>query len=206
MRDEDEDEDDWPRGRRMDRERDDDYGGDGGEDFTEPVTFPAIVRVAGIIWLCVGGLSTLNMAAAFLLGGVNNAGVGAGPGCCPGLVAGVVAFAFLHCGYQTVTGKAKDTLGNGIGSIVLGLLQLAGALLIGVGGVLAQNQGANGPPPEVLMAVAVVAGVLGAALVLAGILALAGRSRYREWREVNAPPPKRRRRPRRERDDADDEE
>lgn len=178
---------------------------DNEDDYVSPPTFPAIVKLAGIIWLCVGALSALNMAISFILGGVNKAGLGGGPGCCPGLIAGVVAFAFLHTGYQTVIGKAKDTLGNGIGSIVLGLLQLLGALLIGVGGILAKNQGANGPPEEVFVVIAAIAGVLGTALVAAGILALAGRSQYRVWREANAPR-KRRRRPRRDRDEDDDED
>jgi hypothetical protein len=189
------------------------------------VPFPGIVKAAGIIWIGVGALSIINMMVTFAMIGANgprgnaagaNAG-GANPAtpCC----AGLVGIAFLVCGHQTVTGKAKDTLGNGVGSMILGSLQLLGAAAIGVGGVLAgQNGGQQGPPAGMMLVIAGMVGVMGCILILAGILALAGRSAYREWRYENALQPRRRRqrreddeeedndRPRRRRREEDDED
>jgi len=179
--------------------------------------FPGIVKAAGIIWICVGALSIINMMATFAMiggngAGGNAAGANAGAGnaegpnpaapCC----AGLVGIAFLVCGHQTVTGKAKDTLGNGVGSMILGSLQMLAAAAIGFGGVLAgQNPGQPGIRRELMLGIAVMVGALGGTLVLAGILALAGRSAYREWRYENAPQPRRRRR-RREEEEEDEHE
>jgi hypothetical protein len=184
--------------------------GDDSDDFEdEPydrgrVPFPGVVKAAGVIWIGVGSLSLINMMATFALAGQNPGAANPASGCCPGLI----GLAFLVCGYQTVTGKATDTLGNGVGSMVLGLLQLGIAALVGLGGaLLGQNGGAQAPqalPPVVFLVIAGFVGVLGATLVLAGVLALSGRSAYREWRRENAPQRARRPRRRDERDEPDE--
>jgi len=118
-----------------------------------------------------------------------------------------VGIAFLVCGHQTVTGKAKDTLGNGVGSMILGSLQMLGAAAIAVGGALGgQNGGPQGPPRELMLGIAVMVGALGGTLIVAGILALAGRSAYRDWRSENAPQPRRRRRQREDEEDESEDE
>jgi hypothetical protein len=121
---------------------------------------PGVVKAAGIIWIVVGALGVLGQLLS--LGG----------GFRPQNIAGlVISVAFLIVGIQTITGKAKDTLGNGIGSIVIGLLN--GAFLVYVTSAL----------PGALAGVALLFGapvVLG--LIAGGILALAGRARYKEWR------------------------
>jgi hypothetical protein len=179
-----------------------------------------IVMAAGVIWIGVGSLSLISAMANLALQGVNqqalqgaNQQVGGAPGvkvrkvsdggvCCSGLI----GIAFLVCGYQTVTGKSSDTLGNGIGSLVLGLLALLVAAGAAFGGfALLGNQNAPGQGLAVgMMVIAGLVGLWGATLLLAGILALAGRSAYREWRLAFAPRPRRRRRRRREDDDDDD--
>lgn len=72
-------------------------------------------------------LELLNMLASFVVAGANLEASGPASGCCPG----VIGIVFLSCGYQTVTGTARDTRGNAIGSILLGLLQIAAAIVIG---------------------------------------------------------------------------
>jgi hypothetical protein len=123
----------------------------------------------------------------------------------------LIPAAFLYVGYQTVTGKAKDTLGNSIGSIGLGLLQFVGAALIGLGGagVFGRGGAFGGGQQELLIVIAAVIAVFGSMLVGAGALALMGRKAYKEWRgEQGYDRPRRRRRRRdrdEDRDDRDDE-
>jgi hypothetical protein len=192
------------------RDDDDDDDEDLRDEDESPPRFPGIVMAAGVIWIGGGSLALISaMGNLALLGanqGANQQAGGApgaiGGGCCSGLV----GIAFLVCGFQTVTGKSSDTLGNGIGSLVLGLLALLIAAGTVFGGfVLLGNQNA---PGQALAAGIIVAaglfGLCGAALILAGILALVGRSAYREWRLAYAPRPRRRRR-RRPRDDDDDD-
>ena len=109
-----------------------------------------------------------------------------------------IGIAFLSCGIQTVTGKAKDTMGNAIGSILLGGVLLLAGLAIAVFGVMGNKAGGPGPgmPKEVMFIAGIIAGFLGLFLVIAGIMALAGRSGYREWRQYHFPSRRRRRRDR----------
>lgn len=189
----------------------DDRGGDRYDDRPprDPglARFPGVVTAAGIIWLGAGSLSLLNAMATFALQG-QGAGAGTpGGGCCPG----IIGIAFLVCGYQTVTGQASDTRGNAIGSLLLGLLQVLAGFAIAFAGVLGGGNGGQGAvPQEVLLIVGGVVGLLGGTLMTAGVLALAGRSQYRRWREENVTSPRRRGRPRREEreepDDRDDDE
>jgi hypothetical protein len=118
-----------------------------------------------------------NQAAA-----ANNAAVAAGHWC--GILFVVLTgLAFTVCGYQTVTGQSSDTCGNGVGSIVIGLLVLLTvALAVGVG----VQRGNNVQVASVIVGAAVL-GLFGAAFVLAEVLALAGRTAYLEWKEDNAP-------------------
>ena len=121
---------------------------------------PGVVKAAGIIWIVVGGLG--------LLGQLMSLGAGFRPQNILGLA---IAVAFLVCGIQTVMGKAKDTLGNGIGSIVIGLLN--GGFL----GYAASNLPSAMAGAMMLFGAPVVLGLL-----VGGILALVGRTGYKEWR------------------------
>jgi hypothetical protein len=142
--------------------------------------FPVLVRVAGVIWILFGMLGLVGTLLQFAAIGAAKAAPGAGPGpaastpCC-GLL---IALGFLAVGYQTVTGKAKDTLGNAIGSIGIGLLYYA---LIAVFALAMPPGGIPGPPDYLLYALFVGFGTL---LVLAGGLALVGRPQYKAWRRA----------------------
>jgi Na+/phosphate symporter len=83
----------------------------------------------------------------------------------------VGASIFAYVGSQTVRGKAKDTLGNGIGSIAFGLLGLTDAI---------QKLSALTADGDQARAFGnMLAGLI---LLVAGVIALIGRSSYKRWR------------------------
>jgi hypothetical protein len=129
---------------------------------------PGIVKAAGIIWIVVGAVALMNLAVLLLFTFVLAAGGGnslpfAGIVVCAGPIIGLIGGVFIHVGIQTVGGKARDTLGNGIGSIILGALDSARVMIYIAKG-------------ELLFGLldSIVAG----GLILAGILALVGRHDY----------------------------
>ncbi len=139
--------------------------------------YPATVKAAGVIWIVYGCLILLNLVVALLMAfavmsqfGGRGAEVLMGGLMCTMVVVGLIAVAFLFVGVQSVRGTARDTLGNGVGSIILALLQFGGAAYYG----LQLNN-------VVQAAVASVGGVL---LLTAGVLALVGRSTYRDWKRA----------------------
>ena len=118
---------------------------------------PGIVKVASIMWIVFGGLG--------VVGQLMQLGGGFRPQSLIGLA---ISVAFIVAGVQTISGRAKDVLGNGIGSIVLGGLGLV--LIMLAAAVLGMH-------------LVVLIGVVNSGgLITAGILALAGRSGYRDWR------------------------
>ena len=177
-------------------------------------SFPGTVTAAGAIWILFGGIGVLGTVLNLMGMGAQGAqGGNPAAGACPACVGGLIAAAFLHVGLQSVRGQAKDTLGNGIGSIVLSLFYFGLAALMGFAGFVVGQPGAVGPNAGnapaanagLLQAVSGVMAVIlagfGLLLLLAGVLALVGRQQYREWRMVYGPAPKRR--PRNEDDDSD---
>jgi len=150
--------------------------------------YPGTVRTAGIVWIVFGSLILLNLLGVLLITFVFVAGGGpgregaVGGALCVGGVIGLFGGAFLFVGVQSVRGTAADTLGNGIGSIVIGLLVLAAGAFTAAAADGAGNAIGGG-----------VNGLAGLALVLAGILALVGRGAYRDWRRANLPERRRRR-------------
>ena len=110
---------------------------------------PKILTAAGIMWIGVGILFAL---------------IGAYAGRQPqGLMTGLLGLAFVICGYQTVRGTARDILGSGIASMVLGLLILGGTTAMG-----------SDTAPGTRNAVVAV----GTTFFVAGILAFAGQTGY----------------------------
>jgi len=119
---------------------------------------PGTVKAAAILWIIVGSLGLLGQLMA--LGNFRP----------QSFVAIAIAIAFIVAGVQTISGKARDTLWNGIASIVIGALNCGLLLFI--------TLGMGGLGPVVLLSGLPVA--LG--LIVAGILALVGRAGYRAWR------------------------
>jgi hypothetical protein len=166
------------------RDTDDDF-----RDFDEGPRFPATVMTAGIAWIGFGSLGLFLMLVSLVLRAAEPADVGprdpagkagyqagrVGGTICGGLIAG----AFIFVGIQTVRGTAKDTLGNAIGSILLGALYAGVGLLVLVIGSATGRAGA----PELLVG-GIFAGLFGACLIGAGVLALVGRAEYKAWRQA----------------------
>jgi hypothetical protein len=158
----------------------DDYIDDEFEDEDEPeFEFPTVVRVAGIIWMVFGGLILFNGLLVLMLifaldpdGERAPAAVGA---MCGGLIFGP---AFLFVGVQSARGTAKDTLGNGIGSLVFGLLAAGGGMALLLASPLA----------------AVINFFCALGLLAAGVLALVGRTDYLDWHREQKRARRRRRR------------
>jgi hypothetical protein len=148
---------------------DEDYAGE------EP-GFPPAVRAAGIVWIVAGALILLTLGGNVLLSlGSPGADPANGPyfagQMCGAAFVGLFGAAFIFVGIQTANGTARDTMGNAVGSILLGLLNWAGAALNGAEG---------------RFVVAGCAFVCGAALLVAAVLALVGRGAYKEWRRWKA--------------------
>lgn len=192
---------------------------DDDDDYDEPSPrFPSVVMTAGIIWILIGSLSLLGaMSSILIILSMPQQRVGAGSDVLTwGVVcSGAVGLAFAICGFQTVQGKSSDTIGNGIGSLILGILALFCAIAMAFGG-LAQFGNQNAKQPVAgqqaaagaagLMVTAMIVGLWALTLILAGTLALVGRSDYLEWREANAPRPRRHRRRRRRYEDEEDDD
>jgi hypothetical protein len=142
---------------------------------------PTSVRSAGIIWIVFGALLLLNVLLLVLItlaaGGDVGAVICGGAG---GILVGLFGAAFIFVGVQTVRGTAADTLGNGIGSIIFGLLNFScglGSLPVAI----------NPPTAGAGVAFGIQAGIgflSGAGLLIAGILALVGRGGYKTWRKA----------------------
>jgi hypothetical protein len=131
-------------------------------------SYPVLLTAAGYVWIGFGLLILATAVFLFAVVGAVQGGV-PGAGCMPvfSLVVGIV---FLHVGRQSINGAAKDTLGNGIGSMIIGLLQLGS-------GFTYYRAGEN-------LAAACQAFAC-AGLVVAGTLAVVARHDYLEWRRSN---------------------
>jgi hypothetical protein len=143
--------------------------------YSEEPPYPSVVTAAGVLWITFGCLTILGMAMSFLSAVIvaankgGQAGAGAISGAaCGSIIGGLIAFLFIRVGIQNVRGAARDTLGNGIGSILFALLPLAVAAYFASRGEFIE---------------AGIEGMVAAILLAAGILALAGRSQYKVWRK-----------------------
>ncbi len=121
--------------------------------------FPMIVLAAGIIWIVVGSAILLGAFVLAVLVSLLPRDEGRTLLLMVGLCFSPFGVAFIFVGVQTVRGTAADTLGNGIGSIIFS----------GLFGWLDLTQPICWP---------------GLALIVAGVLALVGRSKYKIWRKA----------------------
>jgi hypothetical protein len=159
------------------------------ESFDEPEAeyddmpgFPATVMAAGIFWIALGAVLVLALLVAlagafFMAQGRQEKGEVVFGGICTGLFFGLIGAAFIFVGVQTVLGTARDTVGNGVGSIIFGALNGAA----GLGYVLTREYFQS-----------VVSFICGVGLLTAGVLALVGRTRYKAWRRSRKPRRRRR--------------
>jgi hypothetical protein len=171
----------------MRKEWDESEEADEPDDYADHApAFPTTVRIAGIIWIVIGcvivlnALATLGLAAAVQRPANPGQAPDAGTGACGAFLPLLFGAAFVFVGQQSVRGTAKDTLGNAIGSIVLGIAPLLCGVSFLVGaGFLGVNV-----PPDMRVVFAIIGAVnilTGIGLLSAGALALVGRAEYREW-------------------------
>jgi hypothetical protein len=143
--------------------------------------YPRAVHIAGVIWIIFGSLILLNAAINLLLtvGMAAGDGAQAAGGGSPVWIGVLVGAVFIHVGVQSTRGTAKDTLGNGIGSLIFGLLNGGfGAFLI-VGAIAAG--GIAGLIAAIFGGISLLGGI---GLLVAGVLALVGREEYKAWRRA----------------------
>ena len=172
------------RKRTRKRSRDDDEGHD---TQSEPdIGYPSIVGLAAVAWILFGCLILLNGGVSVLQQLTQGAGDAAGAnmagGICGMAIVLLFGFAFIFVGGQTLRGTATDTLGNSIGSLVIGLLILGcgGAAFVGGGAA------ANGQIPVGALIRGIVNVASGFGLFAAGVMALIGRAPYGAWRRDQA--------------------
>jgi hypothetical protein len=144
------------------------------EDDRVPLSdYPKVLKKAGVTWIAFGCLILLNLGVVFLssliAGSMRRGEAVLVGGVFGGLFIGFVAGVFIHVGVQSISGTARDTLGNGIGSIIFGGLHEGGGIL----SVVSEN--------TIQAGVDFLAGI---GLLVAGVMALLCRSEYRTWRKA----------------------
>ncbi|MCI0742902.1 MAG: hypothetical protein L0Y72_28060 [Gemmataceae bacterium] len=151
----------------------DDFDDEPEDEFCREPAYPSQVRTAGIVWIVFGGLILLNLAVLLVLlaavPGQRDKGAAVAGGVCASVFLGLCGGAFIFVGVQNVNGTAADTLGNGIGSIIFGILNWGSAIAHAVAGLYLQT---------------VVNFIGGGGLLAAGILALVARGDYLDWRRA----------------------
>lgn len=169
MRDRDDDD-------RDDDDRDDDRPRryDDEDDRRRVVPYPSMLRNAGYLWVIFGLIILVNGGINVMMsvggaGGADQDAKVAG-GTCGILVVALLGGVFIHVGMQSINGTARDTMGNGIGSMIIGLLQAGGGVVY-----LRAD----------MMLPAVVSFVGCAGLMAAGVMAILARADYQEWKKQN---------------------
>jgi hypothetical protein len=145
-----------------------------------------MVYAAGVIWLIFGVLIMINALLTVLLAAGKQVGFAGKE--ITAIFTAVIGLVFLHVGWQSTSGTARGTLGNGLGSILFGLLGGAGSILFFNAGI------------PILGVFQILAGL---GLLTAGIMALMAGDAFAQWKEAKTPRDRGRRR-RRDRDDDDD--
>jgi hypothetical protein len=149
------------RRREHDADRDRDHG----------PPYPSQLTIAGYLWIAFGLLILVSGVYFFIqLQNVPRGGAEAVGGTIGIILVALFGAIFIHVGIQSINGTARDTLGNGIGSLVLAMLQFGGAALL-------FNHG--------LTLRASLNCLCGAGLLIAGVLAILARADYLDWKKHN---------------------
>ena len=132
------------------------------------------VRTAGMIWIVLGCLIALNGLVMLVLlfsfpGSSGGHQEWVGRAVFQLVFQVLIGALILYAGVQSLRGAARDTLGNGLGSILVSLHGFVVAVWAASGGVLF-TAGVYCP--------------VGAMLLAAGVLALVGASDYKRWRKA----------------------
>lgn len=148
---------------------------------------PSGVKIAARIWIAMGILQLLALGLVLMmtLGGPASAQKMA-PSATQILLKVIFGVILIMVGRQTSKGTAKDTQGNGVASIILGLINLGFAFL--QVRMLAGSSSIPEPVALTLLAGGAINTLAGIALLGAGLLAIRGRDAYRAWRQASLQP------------------
>jgi hypothetical protein len=160
-------------------------------------TIPGSVRAAGIIWIVFGALILLSgglqLLAQLALAPTEARGAFFSGAVCGALFVGFVGGVFIHVGVQSLSGTARDTLGNGIGSIIFAALIGGITLVVLVAAASVRSVRGEATPGWAVVIPLVINSLAAFGLLAAGVLALVGRQGYREYRRYHYPATWRRR-------------
>jgi hypothetical protein len=141
---------------------------------------PTLARVVAVAWIVGGGffLAFASLDILLIAAAAANNGRVLVPlfrlGC--GSAIGVF---FLWAGVRAWRGTAGGLVGPGVASVALGLLYIGVGLLLGL--PLAMR--ANGGQAVLLLLLGAACGLLGLALLAAGVMAFCAEGAYQTWRE-----------------------
>jgi hypothetical protein len=97
----------------------------------------------------------------------------------------LIGAVFLNVGVQSVRGTARDTLGNGIGSILFGLLYGGAGTFLMIGSFFLHTLAAETETAALMLGIfGTIALLCGLGLLAAGVMALVGRDEYKAWRRA----------------------
>ncbi len=135
---------------------------------------------AGTLWVGLGIVILLNAVINMAIAVLSQEASAIGRSVCGTVLGCFFGGVFIHVGRQTLSGLAKDTLGNGIGSIVFGLLYSAlGSILL----LAVISLGIGSAESFILIAIGAINVICAVALLFAGILAISARADYKAWRK-----------------------
>jgi hypothetical protein len=140
--------------------------------------FPKLVIAAGIIWVVVGALGVLSLAVSVAMA-FGNQVPDLARGLSPPMGAFLIPVLFLFFGMKSVSGIARNTVVYGVGSFVLGVFEMGVGLMLLAGGIAVRAEQAT-----IAGDMGILVTLFGTAHIVAGILALAGRASYRDWRRA----------------------
>ncbi len=135
---------------------------------TSSQSIPGTVIAACVLWILYGALG--------LLGGLTTLGSGAAS---YGQI--IFALAFIITGIQVLMGKASGLMGSGIACLLLAALGALAAWFLHAAADYAHASGGRNVAGA-LSWVYIVIMINSALLATAGILAIIGNAKYKEWR------------------------
>jgi len=137
--------------------------------------YPRTILIAGIIWIILGSLMLLMSAMMVVARGWVSI---------PQSMTMLFGIASVNAGVQGVRGTGRNTFGNGIGSILFGLLVLSVGIRILLQAIDESRTLESSTPIVVGGFYAGATIVAACGFLSAGVLALVGRERYRSWRRI----------------------
>ena len=173
------------------RALDDDYDTDDERIESDPPQYPKMLRVAAYIWITIGILlpvfAIIEMVALFVVARNNGAGDQAytqlGSGTCRFLIVLLVGLVFLNVGRTTLSGKAKDTMGNGVGSLILASIGGVVCVALILASLVVINDGRVAVLGMIALGLGALNSIMAIALFAAGVIAIVNQVPYKEWRK-----------------------